>query len=143
MPVATRQTAFVETGVATLGLSQMFSVTPSSSNPTYVVLSVLDRDEYTAAATGATGTLSGNGQTANLTSMEEDARGVGIIFAYQPTTGRYYSSTYGYLDALTYTSSPSLNDVTSLSLFGTNNARLAQQYGGDPYNLMQVDPGGY
>jgi len=48
-------------GKTTIALSSLFSVTASSSNPTYLVLSVLDRDEYSAAATGATGTRSRGG----------------------------------------------------------------------------------
>jgi hypothetical protein len=35
-------------------------------------------------------------------------RGVGIVFTCQAVTGLYYSSTYGYLDQLSYTASASL-----------------------------------
>jgi hypothetical protein len=46
------------------------------------------------------------------------------VFTLQPT-GRYYNSTYGYLDQLTYNSSGSAEDVTNLSLFGTSDLRRA------------------
>ncbi len=115
----------------------------SSSNPTYLVLTALDRDEYTAGASGATGSLTGNRHTATFASLGGDGRGVGIVFTYQPSTGLYYNSTYGYLNQLVYTSSSSLDDVTSLSLFGTSSLSLADAYAGDAYDLMQVDAAGY
>jgi hypothetical protein len=83
------KTAFVGTGSASIGLSQMFSVTAGSSNPTYLVLSALDRNEYTAGASGATGSLSGNGHTTALGGIGGDARCAGIVFTYQASTGRY------------------------------------------------------
>jgi hypothetical protein len=67
-----------------------------------------------------TGSLSGDGSTLNLSSISGDARGAGIIFAYEASTGRYYNSTYGYLDQLTFNSSSSAGDVTNLGfLVGT------------------------
>ena len=126
MPIALSKTAFVGTSSQTIGLSQMFSVTAGSSNPAYLVLSALDRNEYTAKASGAVGKLSGNGHELSLSSIGDfDGRGAGIVFTYQATNGRYYSSTYGYFDRLTYVSSGSLGDVTNLSLFGTSNLSLS------------------
>ena len=133
MAITTGKTAFVGTSSTTIGLSQMFTVTAGSSNPTYLVLSALDRNEYTAKASGAVGSLSGNGHTLSLSSIGGDGRGAGIVFTYQSTTGRYYNSTYGYFDQLTYISSGSLNDVTNLSLFGTSNLSLATAYAGNAY----------
>jgi hypothetical protein len=86
----------------TIGLSQMFSVSAAGGNPTYLVLSALDRNEYTANASGSVGMLSGNGHTLGLSSIGGDGRGAGIVFTYQATTGRYYSSAYGYFDQLNY-----------------------------------------
>jgi hypothetical protein len=136
-------TAFVGNGSASFGLSQMFSVTAGSSNPAYVVLSALDRNEYTAGATGATGSLSGNGHTLGLGGIGSDARGAGIVFTYQASSGRYYSSIYGYLDQLAYNASASLGDVTNLSLFGTSNMSLATSYAASAYGMMQMDAPGY
>jgi hypothetical protein len=137
------KTAFVATGSTSIGLSQVFAVTAASTNPAYLVLTALDRNEYTAGATGATGSLSGNGHILSLSGIGFDGRGAGIVFAYQAASGRYYSSTYGYLDQLTYTSSASLNDVTNLSLFGANDPGLATSYAADAYSMMQLDASGY
>ena len=87
--------------------------------------------------------MSGNGHELSLSSIGDvDGRGAGIVFTYQATNGRYYSSTYGYFDRLTYVSSGSLGDVTNLSLFGTTNLSLST-YAGDVYDMMQVDAAGY
>jgi hypothetical protein len=59
-----------------VSLSQMFAVTPDSRNPAYVVLTLLGR----VGATGATGRLSGNGDTSALTSVGGDGCGTGTIF---------------------------------------------------------------
>lgn len=143
MAIAARENAFVGSTSTSISLSQMFTVTTASSNPAYVVLSLLDRNEYTAGASGATGRLSGNGNTSTLTSVGGDGRGTGIIFRYQVPAGRYYNSTFGYLDELTYTSSSSVGDVTSLSLFGTSDLSLATQDGANPYSMIEGDAPGY
>ena len=143
MSIKLNKAAFVDPTSDSIDLSQMFTVTAGSSDPAYLVLTVLDRNEYTAGASGATGYLSGNGHTLSLASLGGDGRGVGIVFTYQPSTGRYYNSTYGYFDQLIYISSGSLDDVTSLSLFGTNNLSVATEYAANPYSLMQVDASGF
>jgi hypothetical protein len=143
MSITEIKNAFVDPTAVSIGLSQMFGVTAGNNDPAYLVLTVLDRNEYTAGATGATGSLSGNGHTLKLSSFGGDARGSGIVFTYQASNGRYYNSTYGYLDQLTYNSSGSANDVTNLSLFGTNNLSQATYYAANAYSMMQVDPSGY
>ena len=143
MSIIQARTAFVGNGSASFGLSQMFSVPAGISNPAYLVFSALDRNEYTAGASGATGSLSGNGHTLGLGGIGGDARGAGIVFTYQASSGRYYSSTYGYLDQLTYNASASLGDVTNLSLFGTSNMSLATSYAANAYGMMQLDAPGY
>ncbi len=143
MSIIQAKTAFVGVGSTSIGLSQMFGVTAESTNPAYLVLTALDRNEYTAGASGATGSLSGNGHTLSLGSIGGDGRGAGIVFTYQASTGRYYSSTYGYLDQLTYQSSGSLADVTNLSLFGTSNLSLATSNAANAYAMMQVDAAGF
>ncbi len=136
MAVTDNESAFVDTSAVPISLSQMFTVTPGSSDPTYLVLTLLDRDEYTAAATGATGSLSGNGSTLALGSVGGDGRGTGIVFTYtyNAATGQYgyFNSTYGWFNQVTYTSSASAGDVTDLSLFGTN-----------PDLMMEDDAAGY
>ena len=143
MAISENTNAFVEQTATSIALSQMFTVTPASTDPTYLVLTVLDRNEYTAGASGATGTLVGNGNTLNLGSLGSDGRGAGIVFTYQAATGRYYNSTYGYLDQLVYNSSASPNDVTNLSLFGTSSLSQANAYASNAYAMMQVDAAGY
>ena len=143
MAITTNKSAFVGTSSMTIGLSQMFTVTAGVTDPTYLVLAALDRNEYTAKATGAVGTLSGNGHTLSLSSIGGDGRGAGIVFTYQAASGRYYNSTYDYFDQVTYISSGSLDDVTSLSLFGTSNLSQATAYAGNAYAMMQVAASGY
>jgi hypothetical protein len=143
MSITETKNAFVDPTPAAIGLAQMFSVTAASSDPAWLVLTVLDRNEYTAGASGATGSLSGNGHTLNLSSLGGDGRGAGIVFTYQPSTGRYYSSIYGYLDQLIYNGSGSASDVTNLSLFGTSNLSIATAGASSAYAMMQADPSGY
>jgi hypothetical protein len=143
LAIAISKTAFVGTASMTTNLSQMFIVTAATSNPAYLVLSALDRNEYTAKATGAVGTLSGSGHTLSLSSIGGDGRAAGIVFTYQAANGRYFSSTYGYLDQLSYIASGSLGDVTNLSLFGTSNLSQATAYASNAYAMMQVDAAGY
>jgi hypothetical protein len=125
MSITESESAFVVGAGQTVSLSAIASVSASASNPTYLILTTLDRDEYTAGASGATGTISGNGHTLAMSAQSSDARGLDLVFTYQASTGRYYNATYGYLDQLTYTAPSSANDVADLTLFGTNNASLA------------------
>lgn len=141
MAIIQNKTAFVSSGPVSIGLSQVFGVIAGGTNPTYLVLTALDRNEYTAGASGTTGSLSGNGHTLNLSGIGDDGRGAGIVFTYQ--AGRYYSSIYGYLDQLTYNTSTSLGDVTNLSLFGTSNPIAATVNVADAYSMMQVAALGY
>lgn len=143
MSIAEVENAFVNPGAVVIGLSQVFTVAPGGTNPQYLVLAALDRNEYTAGATAATGSFTGNGHVLALSSIGGDARGAGIVFTYQASSGRYYSSVYGYLDQLTFASSASLNDITSLSLFGTSSLSLATSYAGNVVSLMQADASGY
>jgi len=125
----------------TVNISSLFKVTASPSNPTYLILSGLDRNEYTAGYNTANmGSLKGTtGATDKISAFNlaqtGDAYTAGIAFTYQASTGRYYNSTYGYFDQMTYTASTTTNDNTSLSVFTTNNASYATQYAANPYVL--------
>ncbi len=143
MPVKETQFEAVVTGAVTLSLSQFFTVTAGSSNPTYLVLTALDRNEYTAAATGATGCFTGNSTQLNFAQTDSDGRSCGIVFTWQASSGQYVNATYGTLSQLSYTASASVNDVTNISLYGTSNLSLAQQDAAYPYSLMQADASGY
>ena len=143
MTISAIKSAFVEPTATTIALSKMFGVTATGANPGYLVLTTLDRNEYTAGATGATGTLSGNGHSLGMGNFGGDGRGAGIVFTWQASTGQYYNSTYGNLSQLTYTCSGSLGDVTDFSLFGTGNLQLANADAGNAYGMAQSDGAGY
>lgn len=147
MAITDNESAFVDSSVESIGLSQMFTVTPGSTDPTYLVLTVLDRDEYTVAASGATGSLTGDGHTIGLSNIGGDGRGTGIVFTYtyDAATGQYsyYNATYGWFNQLTYTSSGSAGDVTNLSLFATNNLSLANADATNAVSMIEYDGSGY
>jgi Putative Ig domain len=143
MSIVDNETASVDSTSESIALSQMFTVTAGSTDPTYLVLTVLDRNEYTAGASGATGSLYGDGNTLGLSSIGGDGRGAGIVFTYNASTGEYYNSTYGYLNQLTYKSSSSSGDVTNLSLFGTNSLDLADADASNAVSMIENDSSGY
>ena len=76
----------------------------AGNNPTYLVVSLLDRNEYTAKSNGDTGTLSGNGQTVGFDYLWGDNETTGIVFTDDASTGQYTNATYGDLSNLVYTS---------------------------------------
>lgn len=55
MAISTNKSAFVATSSMTVGLSQMFTVTAGSNDPTYLVLSSLDRNASLPAQSTAIG----------------------------------------------------------------------------------------
>lgn len=126
-----------------VALSSLFNVTPSSSDPAYLVLTAFDRNEYTSDASDATGTLVGNGASVGLAPGGGDTRETGLVFTYQASTGRYYNATLGALDQLTYIASSSAGDITDLSLFATSSLAIATRYATDTYALMEVDAAGF
>jgi len=129
-------------GDTTIALSSLVTLT-ATGNPTYLVVDALDRNEYTATSTGATGSFVGGGETLGLDSIGGDARGAGIVFTWQPSTGQYFNAAYGTLGALDFTDSTSPNDVINLSFFGTSNIFLAEADAGNAYALTQQDAAGY
>ena len=143
MAITEMTSAFVVTSATQIALSQMFTTTASGSNPTYLVLTALDRNEYTAGASGATGSFGGNGHTLSLSGIGGDGRGAGIVFTYQASLGRYYNSTYGYLDQLTYEAADSANDVTNVSVFAISDLSQANAFADSAYSMMDIDASGY
>jgi len=128
MTVSFLKGGFAASTTESVQFSQFLSITPGAGNPAYIVVSGLDRNEYTAGSTGATGTLSGNGNTAAFSSNGGDARSIGIIFTYNAATGNYTNTTYGNLANLTYNTSGSAGDLTDISIFGTNSLNYATVY---------------
>jgi hypothetical protein len=125
-----------------ISLSSLVTVT-SGNNPTYLVVSLLDRNEYTASSNGNTGTLSGDGNTAHFSSIGGDSNTIGVVFTYNASTGQYTNAVYGNLANLTYTASTNSNDNTSISIFATNNASIATQYANNAYALDQYAASSY
>ncbi len=139
MAISDRTPEAVVAGGTAVALSQLFNLTGQAGSAPYLVLCGLDRDEYTAGATGQTGRIDGSA----FTSIGGDGRGDGIVFTYQASTGQYVSAAYGTLAQASYVASTSPGDVTDLSLFATGNAALAQAYADNAYALMQADASGF
>ena len=140
MTVEVVDSAFASPDAQSVRMSQILSVTADGSNPTYLIVSGLDRDEYTAGESGTTGTLSGDGESAAFTAIGGDERGVGIVFTWDAASGTYENATYGNLLDLTYNSSASAGELADLSFFGTNTASLTSAYADDSVT-MAVNPG--
>ena len=117
-----------------INISSLFSVT-AGNNPPYLIVSLLDRNEYTAASNGNTGTLSGNGVTVGFADIGGDADSIGIVFTWNAATGQYTNSTFGNLANLVYTASTNKNDNTSLSIFGASSLAYANTYAANPFVL--------
>ena len=129
----------VANGNQRVSVKSLLNIT-AGNNPAYLVVSLLDRNEYTAASNGNLGTLSGNGSTAGFAFLGGDSYTTGIVFTYNAATGQYANATYGSLDDLTYTTSTNADDNVSLSIFTTNYLNLADQYANDPYTLEYYSP---
>jgi hypothetical protein len=142
MTLLVTQTEDVNTASTTATLSAFLSIT-NAGNPEYLVVDALDREEYTAAANGQTGDFSANGATLDFTATGGDAYGAGIVYTWNAKSDVYTNTTYGTLSQLTYTTSSSQNDVTSISLFGTSNQALAMQEANNAYGLMTSDASGF
>jgi len=128
----------VATANQQISVSEMFGITAAAGNPAYLIVSGLDRDEYTAGYNLADmGTLSGNGAKQAFANDGGDAYSVGIVYTYQASTGLYYNATYGYFNQLSFTASSNSNDNVSLSVYGTSSSSLANAYASDPYMLEQ------
>jgi len=122
-----------------INVASLANVT-AGNDPTYLVVSLLDRDEYTAKSNGETGTLSGNGQTLGLDYLWGDNRTAGIVFTYDASTGQYTNATYGDLSNLVYTASTNSGDDTDISIFTTEDPDIANQYVNDPLTLVSYAP---
>lgn len=123
---------------ATIALSSLFTIPAASSNPAYLVLSGLDRNEYTAGiSANAMGTLVGNGVSQHFANQGGDAYSVSVVFSYNSSNGRYYNPNYGYFDQLSFVASTNGNDNVNLALYTTNNLVAANSTAADTYALIQ------
>ncbi|HIJ62325.1 MAG TPA: hypothetical protein HPQ04_06485 [Rhodospirillaceae bacterium] len=137
MTVSLRHSSVVAKPGQTIKLSSLINVTADGANPGYLIVNGLDRNEYPAADSGVTGSLVGGNKTkTGFSTYSGDARTTGVVFAYDPTSGRYYSSTYGYLDQMTYHASAGADDFTELSVYGASDAGTAATYAANTGVLM-------
>lgn len=127
MTISIAKTSFVVSGAAPIPLSDMIKVTRDSANPPYLVVSGLDRDEYTVDATHTTGSLKGTA-TVVFSPPLGDIRPIGVYFTYNAASGRYYNAQYGYLDKMVYQPSTSPGDFTEFTVFGLNSSGVASYY---------------
>ena len=123
-------------------LSQLLTLSAAASDPSFLVLNGYDRNEYTVGSSASTASFSGNGHTLGFSALGGDARGAGIVFT-RDASGHYVNSSFGMLDQLSLTGSTSKSEVTALSLFGTNDASLANKDAGNAIALAQDDASGY
>jgi hypothetical protein len=138
MPITDAESAFVAASAQGIALSRMFAVTPSHSNPAYLVVSALDRAEYPRGSTGATGSFIGNGHELFFSSQGGDGYGTDIVFAYQPAAGLYYNATYGYFNQLVYETASSPYDVTNISVYGANSLASVTAGADNAWTLMSA-----
>jgi hypothetical protein len=127
-------------GGTRLQLSAFISITGAVNAP-FLVVTALDRDEYAAGETGATGSFSQGSAQIPLVAGTGNERAAGIV--YQWIGGQYTNALYGALANLIYVTAPSAAEVTNISWFTTPSASLAAQYAMNPIGLLQKDPAGY
>lgn len=133
------RTGFASPAAQTVSLSQIVQVDDTGANPAYLIVSGLDRNDYTAGDPATTGSFAGNGHAERLTAIGGDSRGAGVVFSWNAATGSYVNAQYGNLLDLTYTSSASPDEVADISIFGTNSYHFALAFADDSAT-MAVNP---
>ena len=132
--------SFTSSILASAGQSIGFSsflTTSAANDPTYLVVSGLDRNEYTVASNGSTGSLVGNGNTATFAADGGDASSLGALFTYNASTGQYVSATYGTLSSLVLKASTDTGRNEAISFYGSNDASILSPYTTDAIGLVQ------
>ena len=142
MSIAFTNQAFAASLGQSVSLSQLLTLSATSSDPSYLVLNGYDRNEYTAGSSGNTASFSGNGHSLGFSAIGGDARGAGVVFT-RDASGNYFNSSFGFLNQLSLAGSTSKAEVTALSLFGTSDAALAGKYAANAISLAQHDAAGY
>ena len=114
-------------------VSSLFSVAASSAKPTYLIVSGLDRVEYTAGyKTSSMGHLAAGSTTQGFSNFSGDGWSVSVVFTYQAATGQYTNATYGNFSQLAFDTGGNLGDTATFSLFGTSSAAMAASYAANP-----------
>ena len=115
---------------AGIALSNLFSVSASTLNPTYLDVIMTDRIEYPHGNTPLVGTFTGNGIQAPVYArvirsetgnQNENIEQAAIVFSYQALTGKYFNANYGYFNDLTFDSGNTNLENAQISVFTTNN----------------------
>ena len=119
-----------------IAFSSLFTVASSGANPAYLIVSGLDRNEYTAGyKTSFMGHLADASTTQGFANFSSDGWSVGVVFTYQASTGQYVNSSFGSLSQLMFDTGSNRGDTATISVFGTNNAGYANAYAGNPVVL--------
>lgn len=135
-PIAASVGSVIASAGQSVSIGNLFTLQAAASNPAYLILNVLDRNEYTVGyQTSAMGSVVEAGKTAGFSNFTSDGYGIGIVFTYQATTGQYINSTYGTLAQATFRTGGNLGDTATITLFGTSNAGLAASYAANSYVL--------
>lgn len=139
-PVVPVVGSFIANPGQSVSISSLFTETANINNPMYLDVCMCDRNEYPGGITPLFGTFKGNGTIGTVyeqtvsgflistyTNIDETA----IVFTYQASSGRYYNSTYGYFDRLTFITGNTVNENAEISVFTTNN-----------YSILSASPPG-
>lgn len=129
-----------------VSLSSLFNITQDINNPTYIDVTMLDREEYTVSNTGTVGVFENSTEYLKPISGQELSwlGGVsgtniytqGIIFTLQ-SNGRYYNSQIGYFDQASFNQSSNQNELASISVFYTNDLSVVNSIQQSPYYYIQ------
>jgi hypothetical protein len=119
-----------------VAVGSLFAVGSSPANPAYLIVSGLDRNEYTVGyKTAAMGHLAGAGASQGFSNFGGDGWSVSVVFTYQTSTGQYTNPSFGNLSQLAFKTGSNRGDTATISVFGTSNAALANAYAGNPLIL--------
>ncbi len=120
----------------TVAFSQLFTIGSAASNPAYLIVTGLDRDEYTVGnSASGMGHLTGGTASQGFTDVSGDAWSDSVVFTYQASTGQYVNASFGTLGQLAVQTGSNSGDTATFSVFGTGNAALAKAYAANPFVL--------
>ena len=161
MSISLATGAVVATADETIDLAMLFAVAATAASPAQVVLSILDRDVYTAGFTTADfGTLSGTtvsgtdtgtlslGFTAMGATYDPDGYSIGLIFtkvadSSSPTGYVYEDRANGLLlSSVAFTTGSFTTDNVSFSLFTAGATASIGTYDANPY-VLALNAGQY
>ena len=142
--------SYLAQGSEKISLTSLFNISSSLNNPKYLDVTLLDRLEYPFLIDPTSGYLiTSSGITDPMISTKllsyyfgtrtSDGKELGVVFTYDTASGRYFNQSYGFLDQISYVSSPFQNDNTYVSVFSTNDVNVILAIENDP-NISFMDP---